>query len=303
MSKIGIKVLSGLKILVRNNVISDKVYLSLRYYMTFKKIINWKNPRSLNEKLQVYKLLISGHPKYSEVADKLAVREWVSRRVSILFPRVIFQTTTPESYEFEALSDPIVIKANHGSGWYDIVRDPKEISDWNERRKQYRKWLGTNFYYESIEPQYNNIAPVLFGEEMMIPSDGKDIIDYKFHCINGKLAFIHVASERTGATKRNFFDRQWKEIDMYWGPLDIAGQPARSKNDSLKRPENLDEMIEIACELAKEFPYVRVDLYSFNRNIYFGELTFHPGAGLESFMPAHYDLKYGAQLKLSSALL
>ena len=32
--------------------------------------------------------------------------------------------------------------------------------------------------------------------------------------------------------------------------------------------------------LAKEFPFVRVDLYIVNNQIYFGELTFTPAAGM-----------------------
>lgn len=200
----GIKILNGLKMLVRNKIISGKTYLSLRYYMTFKKFISWRNPSSLNEKLQVYKLLIKGNLKYCQAADKLAVRDWVAERVSISFPKILFKTSDPATFSFEELQEPVVIKANHGSGWYDIIKDPKKINDWDVRREEYKKWLAKNFYYESMEPQYKNISPILFGEEMMISSDSKDIIDYKFHYINGELAFIHVASDRTGATKGTF---------------------------------------------------------------------------------------------------
>ena len=299
MSRVGITVLNGLKLLVRNKIITEKFYLSIRFLMTFKRLINWEHPCTLNEKLQVYKLLIEGQSKYSIAADKLAVREWVSKRASVLFPHVIFKTTNPKDFQFEGITQPIVIKANHGSGWYDIIREPKKIVDWNARREEYTRWLKKDFYHESIEPQYKNIKPTLFGEEMMIPSDGEDIIDYKFHCINGELAFIHVASDRTGETKRNFFDAEWNELDMYWGPVNRSRQPARRRSKTLKKPNTLKQMIEVANTLAKEFPYVRVDLYTLNDNIYFGELTFQPGAGLESFVPEKYDAHYGAMLNLA----
>lgn len=83
---------------------------------------------------------------------------------------------------------------------------------------------------------------------------------------------------------------------MYWGPVDAHGQPARSRNSNLVKPDNLNQMLEISNILSKDFPYVRVDLYSFNNAIYFGELTFHPGAGLESFIPSQLDKQYGKKL-------
>ena len=45
---------------------------------------------------------------------------------------------------------------------------------------------------------------------------------------------------------------------------------------------NMDDAFEIAELLAKEFPFVRVDLYIVRNRIYFGELTFTPAAGMDT---------------------
>ena len=57
-------------------------------------------------------------------------------------------------------------------------------------------------------------------------------------------------------------------------------------------------MLQLAEKLAKNIPFVRVDFYEVNRKIYFGELTFYPGAGFEEFSPEKYDRVLGEWLDL-----
>ena len=45
------------------------------------------------------------------------------------------------------------------------------------------------------------------------------------------------------------------------------------------RPSGLEEMLEIAGILGKDFRYVRVDLYNLDGQIRFGEMTFTPASG------------------------
>lgn len=51
----------------------------------------------------------------------------------------------------------------------------------------------------------------------------------------------------------------------------------------LPQGDNFPEMIEVVRKLARQFQFVRVDLYMANNNIYFGELTFTDGAGSDPF--------------------
>lgn len=38
-------------------------------------------------------------------------------------------------------------------------------------------------------------------------------------------------------------------------------------------------MLEIATKLSEGLKYIRIDLYEINKKVYFGEITFFPGAG------------------------
>ena len=65
------------------------------------------------------------------------------------------------------------------------------------------------------------------------------------------------------------------------------------EQQSIKRPDNLKEMITIAEKLATGFDHVRVDLYNSNGKIYFGEMTFTNGSGFEAIVPSEWDEKLG----------
>ncbi len=290
------------KWLSRKKIFGDMTYIYFEYFLNLKRFPNLFAPKRLNEKLQLYKK----HVKYNNIdfytmiADKLEVREYVKSTPNLKLIPIIDIISNITNYDFSKLDKPIVIKANHGSGYYDIIKSPKEVSnaEWELKREIYIKWLSEDFYEKSKEPQYKNIKPKLFIEELLLPKDGFDLIDYKFHCINGDVEFIHVASDRTGKTKRNFFSTNWEKLNFYWGPVKKDGTPAREINPNLSKPIALDVMIDISRQLSKEFPYVRVDLYEYQNFIYFGELTLHPGSGYEPFIPDQMDFHFGQKFVL-----
>ena len=43
---------------------------------------------------------------------------------------------------------------------------------------------------------------------------------------------------------------------------------------------------------------MRVDLYEIKGQIYFGEMTFFPGGGMEEFRPEEWDMRLGRWIKL-----
>lgn len=54
----------------------------------------------------------------------------------------------------------------------------------------------------------------------------------------------------------------------------------------------------LAETLAKDFRFVRVDLYNIGGKIYFGEMTFSPVAGFERFPPPDLARKFGIKFIL-----
>ena len=85
--------------------------------------------------------------------------------------------------------------------------------------------------------------------------------------------------------------------DLDWKPMPFERHYPRSGINIIK-PKNYNKMIELAESLSKDIPFLRVDFYEVNGKIYFGELTFFPGAGFEEFTPESYDELFGSWIEL-----
>jgi len=98
-------------------------------------------------------------------------------------------------------------------------------------------------------------------------------------------------SERSTGVKRAFYDTKWNKL-RYESEF-------RRNDNEIPKPENLDELIELAQKLAKGFPMVRVDFYRQNDgSIYFGEMTFTPASGKGLWSYKGQNEEYGALIKL-----
>ena len=66
-----------------------------------------------------------------------------------------------------------------------------------------------------------------------------------------------------------------------------------------ERPTNLELLLSLSEKLAERFPFVRTDFYIIGGEIFFGELTFFHGNGMEKFSPKMWDKKLGNLLNLN----
>ena len=153
-----------------------------------------------------------------------------------------------------------------------------------------------NYYIKTKEWQYKNIKPCIIVEKLLLDENGDIPSDIKFSCINGKVEIIHVDSNKEVAHLRNHYSKEWEPLDFCW-PSEY--QP----NEIISKPNSLDLLISLAENLAKPFPFVRVDFYVNKNKIYFGELTFHPTSGYGTFSDIKYDHYYGKKLKLPNRII
>ncbi|MBR3255373.1 MAG: glycosyl transferase [Clostridia bacterium] len=271
--------------------INDEKYLRLLYKFKMHSKLDLKNPKSFNEKLQWLKLNDRNN-NYTTMVDKYQVKQYVA---NILGKEYIIPTlgiyNKFDEIDFDKLPNKFVIKCTHDSGGVIIVKD-KKVFDKKAAKKKISKKLKFNYYYSCREWPYKNVKPRIIVEQYLKNDNGKELPDYKFFCFNGKVKMILVCSNRKGNYKNtNFYDTNWNLLPF----------TRKSHNNSLKiieRPHNLEEMINIAENLAKNIPFIRVDLYEVNNKVFFGELTFYPSSGFEGFNPDEWDKILGDMLEL-----
>jgi hypothetical protein len=272
------------------NIIPDRLYLKLLYYNNFGKKLNLNNPKTFNEKLQWLKLY-DRNPLYTKLVDKYEVRKHIVGVISgeYLIPLVGAWDRFAD-IDFSKLPNQFVLKCTHDSGGLVICTDKSKL-DIEAIRKKIDKCLKRNFYYIGREWPYKNVKPRIICEKYMVDESGVELKDYKIFCFSGEPKIIQVDYNRFVGHKRNLYDTKWN-----YTPASI--QYPTDPKVKIKKPDRLETMLELARILAKDYPHVRVDFYSINNKIYFGELTYHHGSGFEKFEPESLGEQMGSWIKL-----
>ena len=119
-----------------------------------------------------------------------------------------------------------------------------------------------------------------------------ELLDYKFFCFNGKVKFFKVDFGRFVEHHANYYSTEGELLGS--GEQGLDPDP----NYPIELPKNLKEMIALAEKLSVNVPFLRVDLFNVNGNIYFGELTFYPASGMLPWTSEEADKEIGIYLKL-----
>jgi hypothetical protein len=255
---------------------------------------DFDNPQTFNEKIQWLKLNYRD-PLMIQCADKYTVRDYVKETVGEEYLiKLLGVYDHAEDIDFDALPNKFALKASRGWNMQVICKDKKQL-DTDIARRIADKWLDpkSNHYYRSYEWNYKDATPRIICEEYIEDVDSGDLKDYKFHCFNGEPKVIDACSNREEDLKIDWYDTEWNRIDM-------QGNHPNSET-GVEKPKHLDEMLELARQLSKPFPFVRVDFYEAGGKILFGELTFTPAAGFTAFKPLEWDYRLGDMLELPSS--
>ncbi|RBP33051.1 teichuronopeptide biosynthesis TupA-like protein [Oceanihabitans sediminis] len=281
----------------RSRFLDDATFLKQNFKKRFGRTLDLDNPKTLNEKIN-WLMLHDRTSLHTKCADKFEVRDFVKETIGdqYLIP-LVFQSYNPKDVIPSNFPDfPFIIKANHDSSGGIIVKDVTAV-DWKKTQKHFKNLLKKNYYYSSKEWQYKNIKPCVIAEKLLVNEAGEIPFDYKLHCFHGKVEVIQVDIDRYTNHKRNLYDTAWNLLPFTWS-LWKDGEPLWNNGRDIEKPKNLDEMLQVAEKLSETFRYARIDLYDFEDKVYFGEITFHHGSGLETIYPEAWDYTLGAKINL-----
>lgn len=251
--------------------------------------LDFNNPKTFNQKLQWLKLY-NCNPNYSNLVDKYRFKQYVSERFGNEY---IFETLglwdKYDDIDFDKLPNRFVLKCTHDSGSVVLVEN-KNLIDHEKCKEFFDEKLSINYYWAGREWPYKNASRYIICEPYMCEPD--KMIDYKFMCFNGVPKLVFTCTERfeKSGLKVTFFDMDWKRMDFE------RHYPKSKKN--IQKPLNFNKMIEFASKVSENIPFVRVDFYEIEGKLYFGEMTFFPGGGMEEFTPIEWDYKLGEWIQL-----
>ena len=272
--------------------IPDAIFLKFIYRNIFGRKLDLNEPRSFNEKLQWLKLY-DRKPEYTAMVDKYLAKELIAEKLGkeYVIPTIGVWDRF-EDIAFDKLPDRFVLKCNHDSGGLVICRDKAKL-DIKEAEKKIKWSLNRNYYWVGREWPYKDVKRKIIAEEYIENEEGKGLVDYKFYCFNGHVEYLYVSEglEDHKTARISFLTPDWE-----FAPFERADYKPFSELP--KKPGRFSDMLKIAEKLSEGFPFLRVDLYEVNGEIYFSEFTFAPCSGWMPFVPDEWDYKLGELIVL-----
>lgn len=274
---------------MKKHYCEQKGYKQMHYFP------NLDNPTSFNEKL-LWLALHYKNPHHKVASDKALAKEWIGSRVGYEYVvPLIGAYDNVNDIDFDSLPDRFVIKANEGWGADEVILvDDKRKINIDQLKAVVSQWLypwSSYYYFNMCITDEKPEKPLIVIEEFLDLGGHRFLDDYKFYCCNGEVKFSMIVKERGSKRQtRTFVDRDWNVL-----PVRRAGKFSSSAPE---KPENLEKMYELAEILCKDVPFVRIDFYNQDGQIYVGEMTFTPGMFLR-FEPKEWDFKLGEMLDIS----
>ena len=247
--------------------------------------INPDNTQNIVDRICHWKLEDIEHPDVTYInlktrwSDKVGVYDELKKmglqEICLPYEVKTYGETFNESYLFELDTRPkewtYIIKCNHGSGW-NLLYHPGQTSH-KMVLDCMNGWLQTNYAYISgLEMQYKWIKPGYIIQPVMVYKP----LDWSFWCENGEIEGVGL-TRKCGKNFEEyiaFVDKEGNQNDWFiGGDCDLT-------NLNSKQKEILKQMIPYVEKIAKQFKFVRCDMYYMNGKVYFGEATFTPCSGI-----------------------
>lgn len=270
--------------------IPDKFYVKLYYRLEMGNKLDLKNPKTMNEKLNWLKLY-NRKPEYRDLVDKIKVKDVVSHLIGEEYVVPLLGVWDKfDEIDLDSLPNQFVLKTNNGGGNHGvIVVNDKSKFDKNDAKKKLEASINLDIYKYYREWPYKDMDKKIFAEASL----GPDVVDYKFYCFNGYVDCVLMCVDRqNNEPKFYFFDKKWNLLRYNKrgkeAPLDFT----------LPKPKGMDKMFELASVMSKGIPFVRMDFYNVDGQIYFGEYTFFPASGYDQNRLPEADMYFGDKIKL-----
>ena len=269
---------------------SDIAISKAKYYYKNLKFLNLDQPEDFMEKLQWLKLFYYKE-SYMNYVDKYEVRAFVKERIGEQYLNSIIGVFDEvDDINFDELPNQFALKATHGSGFNVIVPDKTKLNI-KKAKKNLCGFMKKDYSKVNQEAIYKEVKPRILAENYLPQLEEKSIVDYKFFCFNGSVKYVWV---------KTFHDEKYRNCyyDLDWNKIEEENYRSNFLDLDIKRPDNFEEMIWAAEKLSQDFIFMRVDLYSIQNKIYFGELTFFPWGGKQRLTVERFNKEFGDLIQL-----
>ncbi len=179
---------------------------------------------------------------------------------------------------FDALPNSFVVKANHGSTYVEVVRD-KSTRSFEQLSQLATHWADARLLQDRARKTLSRDQARIFFERLLLDNSGRGALGGLQAALLRRAkrkAALHLYSRDLRQVRRRHARRHLRRRLEPFSSMAIGAYKPSPK--PAPRPENLDAILAAATTLCGAISTMFADLYAPDNQIYFGELTFTPGA-------------------------
>lgn len=278
--------LSLLRTLALNALNLPFYLLHHRHLRGFRETVGyWPNitlPRRYHDFI-LWRKLFDANPLFEVFCDKLATKDFVaSRDATIPVPRTLWSTPAFSAAQGLPIGSDRVIKANHGCDFNDM---PSDAPDEPARIEALaRQWLAIDWSVFAMEAAYAKVPRRLFAEEKLPVEHPLGLIDINVRCCDGRAVLLSVIlNNKTPNAQVAYFDTEGRQLDLGLKAAPHFGQ----MQAGFTLPNCWRDAVRHAEVLSRGIDYARFDFMSDWKQVWAGEITVYPSAGLSKASPAN----------------
>lgn len=280
----------------RLNNLFPVYFLKKRYKKFYNSDLNLVHPKKLSEKMYISKYYL--YPKNGlvvQAADKYTFHEFINNLglENYLMPYLkVFKS--PREIDLTYLPKQFVLKKTNASGDNLIVKD-KSITSNKAVRRIVNKWMRIDFGSVNLEKHYSKSMDRIICEPY-IENLGNE---FRIFYVNGNITYYQIViwdwdvTEAGESESSTIINGHRKHDLIYLDEKKNIISTTTNSNFSVKElfsNKLMEEMVSVSNQIAKMFPFVRVDFNIIDGKPKIMELTFTPAAGNLKVLKDNPDL-------------
>ena len=236
-------------------------------------------PKRYHEKL-FWRKIFDHNPDFVLFCDKLATKDYVARMApEVRTPKTLWSGDRIKDAPRELFSRAVVVKANHGSNYNYFWNGPGD--DFGKLSGLATKWMGEDYGARYLEWGYYGVKKRLFIEEWISSEEPDGFVEMNIRCSDGKAILGSIIlRNKTERMQAGYFETDGTR--PAWNDDSIS--PLRIPRD-YTIPACYHRAVELSKKLSVGQDYLRVDFMSDGKQLYVGEITVYPNAGLSPAKP------------------
>ena len=227
--------------------------------------------------------------------DKYSVREYIVDKIGDKYLTHLFGVYNNFAdilfnLELNKLNDKVIFYSTINEKY--ILFDKEKQQDYNAIKYKLIDLINpqNNKYFENFEWCYKYIKPRILAYKY-----NEDIHDnklkYKILCFNREPTLIKVIYFDNGVYYSNFYDLEWRLIDLK--------QSCPNIEKTIEKPKHFLEMLDISRKLSVDFlHFVAIELIETENQIYFSKFDFYSDDITLPLNSEEYDFELGKLIKL-----